>query len=264
MSVERGTPYDVEEVQKFLQRAMKRAVTKLAFRETNVVLPLIDGSPLTRSIWLRISHYLEEDDDTYHNLAHSCKSLYKVLCLDKIWYYVHPLKSKIMSTKVLRMPYVQVVQSEVPENFDVQLELSQLPTTAECEALVKQEMPEAPEMVIKSEVILTLLTAFYDFLLEGEVDEDGEPFEYEEDIEGAGIFTYYKGHRPLEFQESYKHLKVKAGKSSYLIMKPEMVELKSGQKRKETEQETRHRFSHSIKGYDGDRLIRLLKHKYSL
>jgi hypothetical protein len=87
--------------------------------------------PFGRRHWQKVGWLLENDRQSYANLALTCKSLYQILCLDKVYVAYHPLRYKIMHPLLFMMPCYRVVKYDCVDCTDEIFREHNIPTLTE-------------------------------------------------------------------------------------------------------------------------------------
>ncbi|MFS8159228.1 MAG: hypothetical protein ACMG6E_03270 [Candidatus Roizmanbacteria bacterium] len=240
--------YDMEERDSCARQIIKENVEELALTESGVEIAHIDGAvPFTRKVWMIIGWHLETDINAYVALAMTCKDLWRVLCADKIWYLEHPLKGKFLSPRLYRMPIALVVELKIPHHFDKILQMASLPSIEDVLMTAVDTETKSTAEQIMGDVILSLYETMIKAKCAKWVDE-----EFIEEIEGAGVMTYYKGKNPVEFTKNPgKHRIEQVNGHSWIIMHSQ---------NEQDFRKARRKFAKYLVGFDGKRVIRLKNH----
>lgn len=285
-----GEQLDEYVVATWIDTYVKKAIAKIIARDRdNYPLPIYESPsdeglsdvgkeiasnegremlPFARRHWQKVGWLL--DFESYCNLALTCKTLYRVLCLDKVWAYFHPLICQnhiffenpvIMHPKMIKMPLYRIVQFEIPDDADDYLKEKNLPTLTQLidfdpdafkKLNVKQYMQKCGD--IQQELMQKLITEF--------LDKDQV---YEESIKGAGIFDDVVGEVKVG---SHNYEKIPNCVYLDFIEKPPEVRLISTEKatwllaKSSSLAATRiihKQLKAKLVGYDGKRIIRLMK-----
>lgn len=163
-----------------------------------------DGSKLyptfTRRVWMRISHYLEKDPQTYCSVAMTCKTLFGVFVHDKVKYFEHPLKNIIKSPSNFIYPMYRMIQVKIPKHLEKIMKKFEMPSLERLFAAYDRREGRTPqndfeESKKKARVYVDALT----FILRKNLKE-GE--DIVEEIKGAGIFTNFDPNRKIDMFKS--------------------------------------------------------------
>jgi hypothetical protein len=204
-----------------------------------------DQASFSRKVWMVISWHLTTDHQTYLNLAMSCKALYKVLVEDKVCHYVHPLKSIFTSPLLFLKPVYRILSLQVPDEFDNLMEIMKLPKVDEMMEVYAETYGLPSDNITiarrKSDIFIDLIKRMIKATMQGED-------EFEESVEGAGIFDYL--HRNAKFALvglPHNYILHKEGHSTYLIV--------DAQRGKETDRLV----ADCLVPFDGHFLIQLMR-----
>ena len=246
----RGDQHDPTARDKYIQKLLDDDVKELALAISGEEIPYIEGTTeFTRRVWMMIGWHLEDSMIDYNSMSQTCKSMWKILCEDKVWYQNHPLKGKFISTLMYRMPLSRVVEIVIPEGFDKLVKYNKLPPVADIVEVIQEERgPEFSHEQILGDVYYTLLEEMIQNNCD--VDEDGDLC-FEEEIKGGGILGTYQGKDPIKFvREPDKHQIFYSKHATWLMMRCMNPHKAWGVYK---------RFTRNLVGYDGERVIRLMK-----
>lgn len=189
-------PANLIQVASFVRREMPKRITRLALMGSDLTPYLnpkvksgVGPEAFSRRVWMMISWHLISDLRSYENLAMSSKKLYKVLLLDKVRHYEHPLKTVLKSPRIFFMPVYRILEFSPPENLDTLAENSGLPSVRLMMKAYASEYgaPKNPLDIAQRtcDVILALVKEIVAKHL-------GPDDEFEEDIKGSGIMSRAK------------------------------------------------------------------------
>jgi hypothetical protein len=208
--------YNDEQILGYVNANIIPTIRRLALAGSDLLGYPRNQASFSRKIWMVISWHLLSDHASYFNLAMTCKPLYKVLMEDKVFHYMHPLKSIFMSPLLFLKPVYRILSLQVPDEFDSLVESMKLPKVDEMmEAYAESYGAAGDEITIarrQSDIYIDLIKRMIKGTMQGED-------EFEETIEGAGIFDYL--HRNAKFvlvDFPYNYMVHKEGRSTYLIV----------------------------------------------
>uniref|UniRef100_A0A6C0CGG0 Uncharacterized protein n=1 Tax=viral metagenome TaxID=1070528 RepID=A0A6C0CGG0_9ZZZZ len=208
--------YNDEQIMGFVSANIIPSIHHLALIGEDLLGYPRNQSLFPRKVWMVVSWHLSNDHRTYFNLAMSCKALYKVLVDDKICHYVHPLKSILSSPLMFVKPIYRLLSLEVPNEFDSMTEIMKLPKVDDMlEAYADAYGSAGSKMVEtrrRAEIMIDLIKRMIKANINGED-------EFEEAIEGGGIFDYF--HRDAKFSLvgfPYPYKMFKDGQSTYIVV----------------------------------------------
>ena len=149
-----------------------------------------------RQVWQRISRYLTKVDGD--NLAMVNKKMYQLCITDKIWYFKHPLKDRMMSPKIFHMPIYRLVNMPVMDNLEKVLLALRKPTIEQLMDEYIQENGNFKSEKKCKQVIGWMIRYSTEHILTKLLEEEKE--DLDEAIPGAGFFTdiEYPGGLPRE------------------------------------------------------------------
>ena len=228
----------------------------------------IDYLALGRRHWQKIGWILEQQDrKSYAELALTCKTLYDILCGDKVWAYYHPLKTRCIHPLMLMMPHYRIVQFEMIDQIDMALKDNKLPTLIQ---LIDFESNRLKGLEVKQ--FMRQCGIMAQELMEALFKEMLGKDEFVPTIDGGGIFEDIRGgidiiksdtaldynHIPprpvLDFVDPvvpFYCVKGPDNKSNWLIAKSLDPE----------EDRTIHTMlEENLVGFDGKRIIRLMRY----
>lgn len=208
--------YNDEQIMGYVTANIIPSIQHLALAGKDLLGYPRNQASFSRKIWMVISWHLTTDHQTYFNLAMSCKALYKVLVEDKIRHYMHPLKSIFTSPLLFLKPVYRVLSLKVPDEFDSLVETMKLPKVDEMmEVYAETYGLPGDDFAIarrKSDIFIDLIKRMIKATISGDD-------EFEETIEGGGIFDYL--HKSAKFtlvSFPYQYMLYKEGRSTYLIV----------------------------------------------
>ncbi len=246
--IEKANPKNQNEVRRFIECNIKRDIRKYATADTDLAVCANKESLFPRKAWMIISWHLRRDLTTYHNLAFSCRKLYKVFVEDKVRYFIHPLKHVLLSPLVFMMPVYRLLQFTPPPNLD-KIAIGQgLPTIERMSKIYDKKHgvseSEAESTQRKTEMIISLVKE----IIKKNLDDDDE---FIENVEGGGIFEDVSKPIKIELGECNIPVKVFRVKgASYLVVKCH---------KKGKMHEIEVLLSHNLRSPDGKTLLQLLK-----
>lgn len=199
----------------YVQKAIIPCIKELAVMEHDDYGYPKRETPFCRKIWMMLSWHLSDDTKSYMNMAMTCKGFYKVFVLDKVRWYVHPLKGEMLSPLLFFRPVFRVLSLKIPEDLDDLLETLSLPKIEDFLAVYEEEYGMTKNEVIlnrrKSDAIQELLQHLVHATLAPEQ-------EFEEAIEGAGLFGEYEKEASFRFYKPPCRYKLfKKGKSTFVM-----------------------------------------------
>lgn len=233
-----------EVVMGFVQKKMIARIKDLAVIEYDCYGYPKQETPFPRKFWMMLSWHLSTDIKTYFNMSMACKGLYKVFVLDKVRWYIHPLKNRITTPLLFFRPVYRVLSLQVPEELDDLLEVMKLPRIEDFLKVYEEQYgPTKSEFILtrrKADAIDELLKHFVNTTLDP--DQDAE-----EIFEGAGLYTEYDENAKLEFEKfPYRYKIFKQEGSTFVIVDADYTP------------ELERKIMDSILPYDGKFLIKLM------
>ena len=192
---------DIKDTNRVLNEIVMRFLNELAtnpeFRDLYSYMRTDPDAPqFPRQVWQSISKHLTKTDGD--NLAMTCKRMYLLNIQDKIWYYNHPLKNRIMSPRIFHMPIYRLVSMPVMNNLEKVLAALGKPTIEQLvEEYIKEHGNFKSEKKCK-QVLGWLIRYSTEHILVKMLEEERE--DIDEAIPGAGFFAdiEYPGGLPKE------------------------------------------------------------------
>lgn len=184
-------------ITEIVMRFLNELATDHKFRDLYSYMRADSLAPqFPRLVWQKISNYLTKTDRD--SLAMTCRKMYFLNIQDKIWYYRHPLKNRMLSPQIFHMPIYRLVSMPVMNNLEKVLETLGKPTV---EKLMDEYIAEhgnfKSEKKLK-QVIGWMIRYSTENILSKVLEEERE--DIEESIPGAGFFSdiEYPGGLPRE------------------------------------------------------------------
>lgn len=242
--VKNARPHNTSAVVGYVEKTIIPCIEKLAVMEHDDYGYPRRQTPLVRKFWMMLSWAVSDDSKTYMNVAMTCKGLYKVFVLDKVKYYVHPLKGEIRSPLLFFRPIYRVLSLEVPEDLDEVLEISKLPKVEDFLAVYEDEYGPAKTKSLMIRRRAEAINELLKHLVTVNMEPEQEP---EEVIKGAGLFGEYTSEAKFILENfPYRYKLFKRGQTTYIMID---AELSPGFERK---------LKDSLCPYDGKYLIKLM------
>lgn len=227
-----------------VMKGLHKAVQFYKLGDKNVT-PLLKRSKckFSRNVWMIISWHLSTSPRDLESLAMSCKILYHLCVKDKLGYFYHPLKHKLLSPRMLTFPIFKVKEFVLPKNFDVMLAESDLPDVKSVLAEYELTMgvPTSPHDLAKrtAEVITELCVT----MLQSSSDPDDA-----DDVDPEDFFSVPKEAGRIQFHNLDLKLKLHKTKANMYI-----IVSSSDLKRFEVE----HKLNRALVNFTGKSLLRL-------
>lgn len=210
------------EIKKFMNEVVKESVHRFVLRDRAIdeygraysyLWDQPDVPGFNRSIWLRISWNLDEQD--YEALTATCRSLNRLLIQDKAWFARHPLRKIVHVYKIFHMPLFRLLYIPVPKELPEILQRLKLPSVQMMiDDYVFKNGPFKSNLVARQfegEIIKNLLEKVLSMQLLD--DED-----IKEVVPGAGLFQNIKTKTTIELLNPVKHMKFVLNGETWILL----------------------------------------------
>ena len=244
-----GSRCDFDAMKLYIKQTAPESIHALSLKGIDLRACPEGSYGFSRKIWMLISHHMIDDLVSYFSVAMTCKSIYKIFVKDKLRYFSHPLRDKILSPLMYFFPIFRIVwyefSSELPELFAFQ----NLPSIESC----LKEYENSLNGYVLSPLERNQKTAKIIAKLIGQlIEKNLEPGEeFEETIKGAGIFDYLPPKMNVEFEGlEYPYTVKRSGRDTFLIvMVNDVDEFRTVERR----------LMQTIKSFDGKNIIQLMR-----